>query len=153
MITLSIKTLREHETCALDARIAALAAHLGRRPTDDEPVPFVTWAEVTPFISDMIWALQCVDRGDRVAAEVARRAAARARGYARANIRAADDANDAAANAANAACAVDPSTVTYAAACAADCASCAAENAGYSCSAERAAQRADILELVSAAPC
>ena len=84
-LSITIAELRKHHACDLDARIAALSAHLGRVVADDEHVPLTTWVEVTPSTNDLIWALRCCwDRGGRaVGVEVACRAADRAMIYAR----------------------------------------------------------------------
>ena len=85
MLIVTISELRAHRACDLDDRIAALSAHLGRTPDDDEPVSLAKWAEVTPHVPELLWALRCCwDRGGRsVAVEVACRAVDRAMVHAR----------------------------------------------------------------------
>jgi hypothetical protein len=168
-LSITIAELRVAHACDLDDRIATLAAHLGRTPADDEPIPLATWAEVTPDVDDLMWGLRCCwDRGGRaVGVEVACRAAERAMTHARPKkmsmMRAAVDAargcvagkvtQEACQDAARAAF---PS-VAYAAARAA-CATYAntAANAAFDAAndasaSERAAQLADLLALVATA--
>ena len=84
-LSITIADLRAARACDLDDRIAALSAHLGRTPEDDEPVPIAVWAEVTPDVADLLWSLRCCwQRGGRaVGVEVACRAADRAMVHAR----------------------------------------------------------------------
>lgn len=84
-LSITIAELRTHKACYLNDRVSALSAHLGRTPAADEPVPLATWAEVTPDVADLIWALRCCwDRGGRaVGVEAACRAAERAMVHAR----------------------------------------------------------------------
>lgn len=79
-LSITIAELRAAHACDLDDRIAALSAHLGRTPDDDEPVPLAKWAEVTPRVDDLFWAVRrCWWRGGReIGVEVACRAAERA---------------------------------------------------------------------------
>lgn len=79
-LSITIAELRAAHACDLDDRIAALSAHLGRTPDDDEPVPLAKWAEVTPRVDDLFWAMRrCWWRGGReIGVEVACRAAERA---------------------------------------------------------------------------
>ncbi len=71
--------------CGREERIATLSAHLGRTPENDEPVALSVWAEVTPGVADLLWALRCCwDQGGReVGVEVVCRAAERAMIHAR----------------------------------------------------------------------
>jgi hypothetical protein len=176
-LSITISELRTNRACDLDDRIAALSAHLGRTPEDDEPVPLSVWAEVTPEVDDLVWALRCCwARGGRaVGVEVACRAADRAMVHARPGdvpvLRAAVDAARgcvagtvtveacrAAADAAYAdadayaAYAADAAADAAAAAADADAAAYAAERAACAAAAERAteraAQRADLLGLL-----
>ena len=178
-LSITIAELRKHHACDLNARAAALSAHLGRVVADDEHVPLTTWAEVTPSTSDLMWALRCCwYRGGRaVGVEVACRAAGRAMQHARHEdvpvLRAAVDAargciagtvtldevmraHAAAAAAAYAAYAADAAYAAYAAyvaayaAYAAYAADAAAAAAYAAYAAARASQRADLLALVAA---
>jgi hypothetical protein len=156
-LSITISELRTNRACGLDGRIAALSAHLGRTPGADEPIPLAKWAEVTPEVDDLVWALRCCwYRGGRsVGAEVARRAAARAADAADAAD--ASNAANAAARAADAARAVAVYVAADTAATAAQratraaCAAAGAVADAYAYAAERAeraAQRADLLGLL-----
>jgi hypothetical protein len=57
MITISIADLTTWEACDLPSRVAAIRAHLARDIADDEQIPLTTWAEVTPDLDDLIWAM------------------------------------------------------------------------------------------------
>ena len=177
-LSITIAELRAAHACDLDDRIAALSAHLGRTPDDDEPVPLAKWAEVTPRVDDLFWAVRrCWWRGGReIGVEVACRAAERAMTHVRPQdvpvLRAAVDAARGcvagmvtveacrdAAHAANAA-----AYAAYAADAYTDTAATAAAHAAYgaaadadpdadpdaACTAERAAQRADLISLLEA---
>jgi hypothetical protein len=84
-LSITISELHAYRACDLDDRISDLSAHLGRTPGADEPIPLAKWAEVTPNVDDLVWALRCCwDRGGRaVGVEVACRAADRAMVHAR----------------------------------------------------------------------
>lgn len=75
-LTLAIADLRAADDSNIDNQIALITAHLGRRPADDEPVPFLVWMQVPSKASteDAIWALRCAQPAEdarRVAAHVA----------------------------------------------------------------------------------
>ena len=154
-LSITIADLRAARACDLDDRIAALSAHLGRTPEDDEPVPIAVWAEVTPDVADLLWSLRCCwQRGGRaVGVEVACRAADRAMVHARPKnmpvLRAAVDAARGcfAGTVTVEACRDAAERAAYAAANAANAASAAERAAAYA--AERAAQRADLLALLA----
>ena len=65
--TVSIAQLRAWDACKLDARVADLRTHLGRDVAEDEDVPLITWADVTPVPADLVWALAHIDRVRAVA--------------------------------------------------------------------------------------
>ena len=65
--TVSIAQLRAWDACKLDARVADLRTHLGRDVAEDEDVPLITWADVTPVPADHVWALAHIDRVRAVA--------------------------------------------------------------------------------------
>ena len=65
--TVSIAQLRAWDACFIDARVAGLRDHLGREVGEDEDVPLITWADVTPVPADLVWALAHIDRVRAVA--------------------------------------------------------------------------------------
>lgn len=58
MIAYSIATLRSLDARKIDDRAASIRAHLGREVPDDEEIPLTVWAEVTPDLDDLIWAVE-----------------------------------------------------------------------------------------------
>lgn len=74
-LTITISALRAHRACQLDKRLTELTAHLGRVPTEDEPIPAETlWALPSTSAHDAVWSLRCAEPAEeahRVAVRVA----------------------------------------------------------------------------------
>jgi hypothetical protein len=69
MYQFTIADLTTYDACELSARVAALELHLGRYVPSDELVSMNIWASVTPYTTDLIWALRVRSEGAELAVQ------------------------------------------------------------------------------------